>query len=205
MMRLAPRVASGPLAPMRAANAWASGSSRSAGYTPDTSPIRSISSASTSRPVQMSSSARPRPTIAGRRTGPPAPGKPPQRASGKANVARERQLGRSRARDAVERDDDDLGKRLDRIVEAVGDTHQLENLLLAVGGPHRGIQDPHREELGSASRDDDHVDLAVAAQAIGDALQGYQDITCEPVLVGRPSERDRDHAPIASEPYPLAR
>jgi hypothetical protein len=37
--------------------------------------------------VQISSSARARPTIAGKRTGPPAPGKPPQSASGKAHVA----------------------------------------------------------------------------------------------------------------------
>ena len=37
--------------------------------------------------VQISSSARARPTSCGKRTGPPAPGKPPQAASGMHSVA----------------------------------------------------------------------------------------------------------------------
>jgi len=152
--------------------------------------------------VQISSRARARPTIAGSRTGPPAPGNPPQSASGSAkpDVARQRQLGRARACGAVERRDDDLGERLDPIVEAVGDADQLEDLLFGVTRPDRGIQDAHREELGAASRDHDRLDLLVGAQTIDQALQCQQDVARESVLIGRPVEHDRHRATVPLDP-----
>ena len=157
-MRLAPRVASGPLAPMRAASAWASASSRSAGVhgEHEAEPLHLVGADLPPRADQLE---RPRaPDDAGKANGPscarePAPLRLGQREGrvrgGEAHVARQRQLGGAGASRTVERGDDDLGEGLDRIEEPVARAHQLDDLLLGIARPHRGIQDAHREELGA--------------------------------------------------------
>ena len=185
-------------------------SSRSAGCTASTRPSRSISSALTCRPVQISSSARARPTMPGRRTGAPRAGKPAPQClgqregrvrGGEAHVARQRQLGRARARRPVERGDDDLREGLERIEETVARAHQLEDLLLGIARPHRRVQNAHREELSAAAGDDDGLSLLVAGQPIRDPLQRRQDLSGEPVLVGGPVQRDRDHGSVAIDAH----
>jgi hypothetical protein len=83
---------------------------------------------------------------------------------GQPDVAGQRELGRSRARGAVERGDDDLGERLERIEETVARAHQLEDLLFGIARPHRRVQDAHREELGPAAGDDDGLSFLVDGQ-----------------------------------------
>ena len=115
---------------------------------------------------------------------------------GQADVTRQRQLGGARARSAVQRGDHDLRKRLDRVVQAVSDAHQLEDLLLRVARAHRRVQDSHREELAAGSGEDDGLHLVVAAEAIDDLLQAEQDVAGEAVLIRGPIERDGDDAVI---------
>jgi hypothetical protein len=107
------------------------------------------------------------------------------------DVAGQRQLGRARAGDAVQGGDDDLREGLDGIVEAVGDADELQDLVLGVTRPDRGVEDPHGEELRSTPGHDDGLDVLVHRQIIHDALKGDQDAAGEAVLVGRSRERDR--------------
>ena len=120
---------------------------------------------------------------------------------GQPYVARQGQLRRARPRGAVVRRDDDLGKRLDGIVEPVGDADQVEDLLLGVAGPHGRVQDAHREELGAAARDDHGLDLVVMAEIVCDALHRQENLAGEPVLVIRTIKGQREDALVAGYAY----
>ena len=207
-MRLAPRMAIGPLAAMRAASACASASRRSPGWTASTSPSRSSSAASSSRPVHMISSARARPTSIGKRTGPPAPGKPPHSASGSANVAcaaasRMSQASESSAAPARAAPFSAAitiwGSASQRVVEAVGGPHQVEDLRLGVARADRRIEDPHREERRAGAGQHDRLDLVVARQRVHVALQRQQDLAGQAVLVGGPIDGDGGDPAVAAK------
>jgi hypothetical protein len=135
------------------------------------------------------------------RSGEAAPqrlGKPEGRVGGgQPHVAGQGQLRRSRACRAVECRDDDLGKRLDGIVEPIGNPDQIEDLLLGVAGPHGRIQDAHREELRAAARDDHGLDLVVAGKAVGDALHGQENLAGQSILVTGAIEGEGEDALIA--------
>jgi hypothetical protein len=94
----------------------------------------------------------------------------------------------------------DLGQRLDGVVEPVGDTDHVEDLLLGIAGPHRRIQDAHGEELGAASRDHHRLDLVVTTEIVDDALHGQEDVAGEPILVTRAVEGQREDALGAGHP-----
>ena len=112
------------------------------------------------------------------------------------DVAGERELGGAGARDAVERGDDDLRQRLERVVHPVGRPHQLEDLLLGIARPHAGIEDPHREELRAAAGEHDGLGLRVAGQVVDDRLEPQQHLAREPILIGRAIDGDRHHPAV---------
>ena len=118
---------------------------------------------------------------------------------GQPDVAGQRELSRARARRTVQRGDHDLGERLQRVVEAVGGPHQVQDLRLGVARADRRIEDPHREERRAGAGQHDRLDLVVARQRIHVALQRQQDLAGQAVLVGGPIDGDGGDPAVAAK------
>jgi len=74
---------------------------------------------------------------------------------------------------------------------------QLEDLLLAVRGPHDRTEDAHREELPAGAGQHDGLDVLVAREAVDDILQAEQHLAGEAVVIRRAIERHDGHAVVA--------
>ncbi len=117
------------------------------------------------------------------------------------DVGGQGQLGRARARLAVQRADDDLGQRLDGVEETVGTAHERDDLVLGEGRAEDRIQDAGREEFATGAGEDHRLRRLVPREAVHDALQLGEDLRTQAVLPRRVVQRDGHDRAVPGGPH----